>query len=734
MWPLWLPWACWSVRFGRVMSQGPARRPRPPKDPLRHLRTREKRGPSGERAGPSTVYLQVVAAGTRDAGSALYVFSEFNRYLFNCGEGVQRIMQEHKLKVARLDNIFLTRMHWSNVGGLSGMILTLKETGLPKCVLSGPPQLEKYLEAIKVFSGPLKGINLAVRLHSAPEYKDDTMTVFQVPIQSKRVSCDYQLSSHSRKSPNRFSPNQPTSFGSSKSEQQLPGDDDWKMEDRDPSLVVAFICKLHMKQGSFLVLKAKDLGLPVGTSAIAPIIAAVKAGKSVNYEGREILPEEVCSPPDPGSVFIVVECPDQGFIDPICENDTFRRYQEEESETHVAVVVHMTPESVLQDSRYQQWMERFGPQTQHLILNENCTSVHNLRSLKIQTQLNLIDSDIFPQLTSYNCKEDLAKFSLPVIRGECLLKYQLRPKLQWQRYAFLESFQALIRSSTDACVSPFAWARGLLNILLQRNHALTSLGKPSSPLLLIAPTQVMTWLQQYNDHCQEILGAVNMIPAKCLQKETEISKPMIARLVTSLLEKYDLEEFQTCLVQHCKNAFGCAFVHKSGWKIVYSGDTMPCDALVQLGKGATMLIHEATLEDGLEEEAKEKTHSTTSQAIGVGVKMNAKFIMLNHFSQRYAKIPLFSPDFSEKVGIAFDHMKVCFGDFSTVPKLISPLKALFADEIEEMVERKEKRELRQFRKAAISADRCGHDDGQGSKQTHNGEETQRPQIKKLKVN
>lgn len=40
------------------------------------------------------------------------------------------------------------------------------------------------------------------------------------------------------------------------------------------------------------------------------------------------------------------------------------------------------------------------------------------------------------------------------------------------------------------------------------------------------------------------------------------------------------------------------------------------------------------------------------------MRMNAEFIMLNHFSQRYAKIPLFSPDFNEKVGIAFDHMKV----------------------------------------------------------------------------
>ncbi|XP_051851542.1 zinc phosphodiesterase ELAC protein 2 [Antechinus flavipes] len=843
MWPPWLPcvalgrWGCWRGRFGRAMSESSSRRPRLSKDSLRHLRTREKRGSVGDRVGPSTVYLQVAASGTRDAGAALYVFSEFNRYLFNCGEGIQRIMQEHKLKVARLDNIFLTRMHWSNVGGLSGMILTLKETGLPKCVLSGPPQLEKYLEAIKVFSGPLKGINLAVRPYSAPEYKDETMTVFQLPIQSKWVASDYQLSQHSRKSPTRLNPNYLANFESFKSEQQLSDsdgndspkdiDDSWKIKSRDPSLVVAFICKLHMKQGSFLVLKAKELGLPVGTSAIAPIIAAVKAGKSVTYEGRKILPEEVCSPPDPGAVFIVVECPDQGFVEPICENDTFQRYQEEKAETHVAIVVHMTPESILKDNRYKQWMERFGPQTQHLVLNENCTSVHNLRSFKIQTQLNLIDSHIFPQLTSYNYKEDLATFSLPVIRGECLLKYQLRPKLHWQKDACitcnpdefvtealdLPNFQERVQEYKENMMDSIAQLgkgiqypeviflgtgsaipmkirnvsstlvnissdqsllldcgegtfgqlcrhygdevdriliniaavfvshihadhhTGLLNILLQRNRALASVGKSSIPLLLVAPTQVMTWLQQYHDHCQEILGAVSMIPAKCLQKGTEVSKPMIARLITSLLEKYDLEEFQTCLVKHCKNAFGCALVHKSGWKIVYSGDTMPCDALVQLGKGATMLIHEATLEDGLEEEAIEKTHSTTSQAIGVGVKMNAKFIMLNHFSQRYAKIPLFSPDFNEKVGIAFDHMRVGFGDFSTVPRLISPLKALFADEIEEMVERKEKRELRQIKKATISSDPCGHDDGQEPKKTHNREkESKSPPIKKLKVN
>lgn len=272
-----------------------------------------------------------------------------------------------------------------------------------------------------------------------------------------------------------------------------------------------------------------------------------------------------------------------------------------------------------------------------------------------------------------------------------------------------------------------------MNILLQREHALASLGKPFQPLLVVAPTQLRAWLQQYHNQCQEILHHISMIPAKCLQKGAEVPSPPVERLISLLLETCDLQEFQTCLVRHCKHAFGCALVHSSGWKVVYSGDTMPCEALVQMGKDATLLIHEATLEDGLEEEAVEKTHSTTSQAIGVGMRMNAEFIMLNHFSQRYAKIPLFSPDFNEKVGIAFDHMKVCFGDFPTVPKLIPPLKALFADDIEEMVERREKRELRLVRAALLTQQADSSEDREPHQKRAHSEEPHSPQSKKVRA-
>jgi ribonuclease Z len=93
-------------------------------------------------------------------------------------------------------------------------------------------------------------------------------------------------------------------------------------------------------------------------------------------------------------------------------------------------------------------------------------------------------------------------------------------------------------------------------------------------------------------------------------------------------------------------------------KITYSGDTMPCDELITLGQDSTVLIHEATMEDELIEEAAFKMHSTISQAIEQGAKMNAQFTLLTHFSQRYAKLPRLNEDLNKNIGIAFDNMEV----------------------------------------------------------------------------
>ncbi|KAI9143729.1 beta-lactamase-like protein [Paraphysoderma sedebokerense] len=75
------------------------------------------------------------------------------------------------------------------------------------------------------------------------------------------------------------------------------------------------------------------------------------------------------------------------------------------------------------------------------------------------------------------------------------------------------------------------------------------------------------------------------------------------------------------------------------WSLVFSGDTRPCRDLVALSEGVDLLIHEATLEDGMEQEANHKRHCTTGQAIEIWERSKAKNLLLTHFSQRYPKIP-----------------------------------------------------------------------------------------------
>ncbi|XVE88856.1 hypothetical protein DITRI_Ditri19aG0102400 [Diplodiscus trichospermus] len=152
-----------------------------------------------------------------------------------------------------------------------------------------------------------------------------------------------------------------------------------------------------------------------------------------------------------------------------------------------------------------------------------------------------------------------------------------------------------------------------------------------------------------------------------------------------------LEALISFPVVHCPQAFGIVLKAAEcvnsvgkvipGWKIVYSGDTRPCPELVDASRGATVLIHEATFEDGLVEEAIARNHSTTKEAIEVGNSAGAYRIILTHFSQRYPKIPVFDETHMHKTCIAFDMMSINIADLPVLPKVLPYLKLLFRNEM-----------------------------------------------------
>lgn len=125
---------------------------------------------------------------------------------------------------------------------------------------------------------------------------------------------------------------------------------------------------------------------------------------------------------------------------------------------------------------------------------------------------------------------------------------------------------------------------------------------------------------------------------------------------------------------------------------------MPCPDLIRIGQDSTILIHEATMEDDLEDEAKFKMHSTTSQAIQQGKRMNAKYTILTHFSQRYSKLPRFESDSVEtNVGLAFDNMQLTVHDLQIMHKFYDVLKIMFTEHCDEMDQKALKRALKKQR-------------------------------------
>ena len=126
-----------------------------------------------------------------------------------------------------------------------------------------------------------------------------------------------------------------------------------------------------------------------------------------------------------------------------------------------------------------------------------------------------------------------------------------------------------------------------------------------------------------------------------------------------------------------------------------------------------VLIHEATFEDDLLEDAVKKRHSTTSEAIQTGVDARCYRTILTHFSQRYPKAPKFDGhigngegdvredanqenanqddtsdarsrrNVSDRVGVAFDLMRVDFTALPRVPSLMPAVRALFPDPVED---------------------------------------------------
>jgi len=254
---------------------------------------------------------------------------------------------------------------------------------------------------------------------------------------------------------------------------------------------------------------------------------------------------------------------------------------------------------------------------------------------------------------------------------------------------------------------------GLISIILRRKELFDRSHVPYRPLVVGLNANVR---KSFSFYCSEFEQLENLVVLVDVSMSTRTNFGEIDELETfedpclviNLEEKFpptlyspldwNLREVRAVHVNHTRMACGYVLVdEKNGRKLVFSGDTRPCDLLVSEGEGADLLIHEATFEDGMEEDAFYKKHSTMGEAVSIAKRMGAKHIILTHFSSRYSKSPPPMPDYLIEAGnisLASDFMVAKFNDLEHLPKLLPLYKQLYSKELSELEDKMTRRELR----------------------------------------
>ncbi|KAJ2159347.1 hypothetical protein GGF46_003094 [Coemansia sp. RSA 552] len=331
--------------------------------------------------------IQVVKPSTyNDRSTSVMVDFPTGRYLFNCGEGTQRICVENRMRMAKVTGIFLTRVDWENMGGLPGMLLTLADAGTRNLMICGGHNLTHAMAATRHFilrnnmgvaTKELRdgdaaaafndgNINVAaVHIYPAsytvtarelgPDESDDAQTRQTHLVRAFGVRQEPEAEPRLRRSRKKLVSQQkkkgyydkPCEGGTIEQELQRIERSEEEEEtvkkrtrsfDQDtgartswnlllPTTVptpaaLCYIVEGPTVPGKFDVKAAKALGLQPG-----PNYAELVQGRSITTaDGKTIHSEQCVAPSKPGGVFIIVECPSVDYIHSLTTSTRFDEF------------------------------------------------------------------------------------------------------------------------------------------------------------------------------------------------------------------------------------------------------------------------------------------------------------------------------------------------------------------------------------------------------------------------
>ena len=193
------------------------------------------------------------------------------------------------------------------------------------------------------------------------------------------------------------------------------------------------------------------------------------------------------------------------------------------------------------------------------------------------------------------------------------------------------------------------------------------------PLTILCPIRMLPWFKYLSSAFRVPL---NLVPLGKIHQDITLKGE---------LQKNHGVSIELCPALHTRDSW-CIALKSNDWKVAYSGDTMPNSQFVNIGKDCDILIHEATHQSTLAEDAAKKRHSTVGQAIDIGEQMKARYTVLTHFSLRYQKLPpFFDENVPENVVFAHDFMKITKANIDTWCQATGALPLLFPNHYKDLL-------------------------------------------------
>ena len=672
--------------------------------------------------------VDAVSLDTVDSACSFLCTLNGKKILFNCGEGFQRLGIEERLKISRLEALFISKLDWKHLGGFPGLLLTLSDGGANCLTLVGPVGLKVFLASMNSFL-KRRGFKLEVFEVSPADGK----THLELACGFKIECFASEEASEAAKSPVPLVSQVISSMFDCKGEMEphlypdesaqlmhIPGSFCFPSS----SVSVSYLAVGPSFAGRLDVQIARALGVPKG-----PLLGELVKGNQISLpDGRVISPELCVGSRSIPQAFMLIELDSVSAFHRFLQCNSFGKILDEKLE--LKLVVHKVPSELKELQQYSDWRNSLSGAGQEQKAKHFFVSTCSNSSLEF-FPLNFKSTALLQQRMQFATEG--SHFSTPFFT----LNSPMHPDFIQPQMRFLLSPHfplewELVNSTAEMPVAQEAFIpKEDFVLFLGTGSALPSKYRNVSGILIGFPAQSAYFLfdcgegtfgqicRKFGPFAKEIcanirgiflshlhadhhLGTMSFIQKHLHNQDLTIYAPSC---LASWFDNYSrldagmgkfnfvlldanysggqstLLSFRAVPVIHCHESFGiiASFQRSNSSqviKVAYSGDTRPCKAFVEASMHSDIFIHEATFNDSMELEAEQRQHCTASQAIQCFKASGSKYGILTHFSQRYPKYPEVV-DSSENIAIAFDGMHFFFDQITSKHSHLACLRDFF---------------------------------------------------------